>query len=873
MLVVEDTESNEILRFVVVDASVRLGEVKVGTQVKRFDPERVLSFFGTVEQHLMDLAGKYPESYRYLPRKTYEYLKPPPVIGEVYRSSSTEPRWLVDFFITKPLIQVGHVVLPKVQQIANTRLTRKWALESFYAPRLYFTQDLRDEKSDMNGWLCVLRAKDLPSVFRGPNRNDVLEHIKYQVPIIIEMEQKDDLETLLDWLVFVKKLKLTSPRLIFVVRSYNEWGDDIAKLLEIPRTMIMTSGATVVHLSTLIKTLREKFGDEWSRKLVFASSYPETQIGDSLVEILSFLLSRTVSATPTDLHRILGGNLLGLLPPYPKFIKFIQSKLVITAEGSLGHSSVKGLARFLEVLMKRTDIEVISADYLVTTNGEVDTNSMVITLLDGPEGPARCLALWMKRDGTLTVSGWHSKLADPLQIRNSELFTTLMQNAASSGDIVLDSPRHFDQFGNFLIKCLKLRDGKDILSALHYRVTIGAAEDGTVQLSPRDMKTLDVGEKDYVIVLHAESRRWWGAVVEEQKDSAEHTVKISEQDAVLFGIHENESVDVVRYDSFIQEIDEAVFSYQTFCESVTAEDNQYLYLHGSEARDQLKNRLLGLGTSVFMELPDDQVSLTLVESDPPLMEGQLGQINGTEVKYVPKMMLHDMNLVICISLDAGMDTTDVSIKTLYTIRRRLEPLTKIVPDVEAFLSTIDTKITRSEAAALIGLLIINEILLNRGEGKLGVVTVTDFAEKFSIQKGDTPQYYAEFSEDLLSPQVVEAIVYSILDSMRASSTRTEMSDAYRAVAELLEDFGDDLPTLVIMIGDSVSDPDEDSDPFLTSIASHSRYRLEFLALGTEFDEALAERLFRPIKGKVTRIESFRAYDIDSKLLDAIHDLC
>ena len=873
MLIVENTESNEILRFVVVDASVQLGEIKVGDQVKRFDPERVLTFFKTAEDHLLELANKYPDTFQYLPRKTYEYLRPPPILGEVYQSSASEPRWMVDFFITQPLIRVGHVTLPKNQQVANTRLTREWAIDSFYAPRLYVTQDLRFGRIDPKGWLCVLRAKDLRDVFKTQNRNDVLDHIKYQVPILIEMESPDDLPLLLEWLVFVKKLKLQAPRLILSLRSYEDWGDTVIQLLEIPRTHILTSGATVAQLTHLIEGLKEKFNSEWSRKLVFASSYPETQFGDSLVDIVSLLLSKIVKATPTDLHRILGGNILGLFPPSPRFFKYVESKNIITAEGNLGRASAKEIARFIEVLMKRTEISVVSADYMVNMEGEIDTDNMVITLFEDPAAPARCLAIRTERDGTLIVSGWHRKLADTLQVRNSELFTTLMRAAAKSGDLILDSPAHLNQFGQFLVKCLKLKDGKDLLSALHYRIKCVDREPGTVGVCPRDMKTLEVADRDVALLLHGDSTRWWGTKILSQRDIGDHEITMSQQDARLFGLGDGESVDIVRYDSIIQDLDDAVFAFHTNGDSVTAEDGAHLYLHSATIKEHLKSVLIGKGTTVFVGNPESQIKMTLVDSDPPLMEGQLARIESAEIRFIPKIMLRDMNIIICISLDAQMDTMDVGIKTLYSIKRRLEPLCEIVPEITTFLNNLDTRVTRAEAAALISLMVLNDLLANRGAGRLGLVTVADDAEKFSIQKGDTTQHYAEFSEDLSSKQVVEAMVYSILDAMRDSSTRTEMSNAYRAVAELLEDFGDELPTLVIMLGDSVRDPDEDPEPFLRSIAAHSRYRLVFLSLGTAPDDELAERMFESIRGGIININSVATFNIDNQIFSAIQDLC
>ncbi|MHA2068484.1 MAG: hypothetical protein ACXABY_29325, partial [Candidatus Thorarchaeota archaeon] len=108
MLVVEDTAEGEVRRFILVDALIQLGEVQAGSQNRVFDPNRVLSFYGMVENQLHDYSSKYPEAFKYIPRRAYVYLKKPPILSELYYDvSSSDVGWFADLFAVRPLLGVG----------------------------------------------------------------------------------------------------------------------------------------------------------------------------------------------------------------------------------------------------------------------------------------------------------------------------------------------------------------------------------------------------------------------------------------------------------------------------------------------------------------------------------------------------------------------------------------------------------------------------------------------------------------------------------------------------------------------------------------------------------------------------------------------
>ena len=121
MIVVEDTEANEIHRFIVVDSSIHLGIIRAGTNIRTFDPDRAFSYYSMVESQLHDFSSQYPGAFKYVPRRVYDYLRKPKLLSEFYHdsASSSQTSWITDYLVVKPLISLGDTMLPSLQQTAN----------------------------------------------------------------------------------------------------------------------------------------------------------------------------------------------------------------------------------------------------------------------------------------------------------------------------------------------------------------------------------------------------------------------------------------------------------------------------------------------------------------------------------------------------------------------------------------------------------------------------------------------------------------------------------------------------------------------------------------------------------------------------------
>ncbi|RDE16740.1 MAG: hypothetical protein C4K49_04250 [Candidatus Thorarchaeota archaeon] len=874
MIVVEDTASNEIRQFFVVDAMLQLGIVKAGTQVRVFDPGRALSYFAMVEDHLHDLATQYPGAFRYLPRRVYDYLKKPVILSELC-ASTLDPSmasWLVDMFFARPLIAVAGRSLPDSQQGRNSELTQRWSLALPYSPRLYHIQDMRNGRRSNPGWGCALTTADLQDIMRGMNGSDVLKYIKSGLPLFMELNTPDDTDALLRWLIGLRDTGLSSPNLFFAVRSHSTWGSKITQLLEIPNTRLLTCGATISSLTAIISDLRKNGqNSSWSTRLVFASAYPETHEGESISEILSYLFSRNLAASPEDLQRILGTNLLSILPPRPSFLSYVDNDDTVISEGQFGRLCLKELARVLMLLGTKGRQNILSVDHMLSNEGSVSASSAVVTLGESSAKAATSLAVLVERDGTLRVSGWKRTFAESLSSRKNDIYATLVRASTNSSGPVLDSPAHLNQFDLSVLKCLQVRNPQEILSGLHFAVDIRETKPGVMMISSDDMRALGVSDGETVLALEGGSGQWWSARAAEG-DAALRRVMVSRPDAQLVGLDSSAAVDLVKYEGHVADLREMIFAYEAIDPWTSGELSSHIHLHEDSIKKTLAGRAFGFGTRLYLGEQGQRFTMNLVRTEPELSSGQLGEAPSEGLVFRPAEAFEEINVILCLLMDQSMAVKDVNLSTDASVRRRLSSLMDNMPDLTEFLSGLEAQITRAQLAALVSLLTISQMAVNRTEGHLGFVVVSEQAHKYCIQKGNSVQASAEFAEDLPSHEVMTSLLLSIFDAARDVGGRLNVSVAYRSIAELLEDFGKDRPTLVVLIGSKLGGQEEESAPFLKAISDHERYRLDLLGVGEGFDDREARRLLRSVNGSIVPVRSFSAQVFDDYLLSAIRKL-
>ncbi|MHA1963037.1 MAG: hypothetical protein ACW97G_00505 [Candidatus Thorarchaeota archaeon] len=876
MIVVEDTEANEIHRFVVVDSSIHLGIIRAGTDIRTFDPDRAFSYYSMVESQLHDFSSQYPGAFKYLPRRVYDYLRKPKLLSEFCHGSvsASQSSWIADYLVVKPLISLGDSILPTLQQKANAESIYRWATIPPYSPRLHHLQDMRLDRRTEPGWGCVLRATDLQHILKGSNRTDLLENIKAGSPIFIELGPPSELDPLLEWLVLLKQAGLKTPTLILSVKNHKDWGKDITRLLDVPGSKVLTSGATISSLSTLIRHMRKNQSDiNWSKRLLFASAYPETQFGDSVSEVFSYLLSRNLAAEPDEIQRVLGGNMLSILPPRPRFLSYKENNASVMAEESLGKAAMNELARILQLLDARKILGMISLDYMIDNDGgQVHLDSAVLTL-KGPASPkAICLAILLEKNGAVMVSGWRPAFSESLVVRDGVLLDTLVRANAKLEGPIYGSPAHLTRFAQALLTCLQVDNPKEILSALHFGVEIAKSESGVFFMCDNDMNALEVTSGDYVLALDSNSGKWAAGEARQHPRCGERAIVVSESDAALFGFRNSSVVNLVRYEDEIVDISKAILSYDAPQNLDNAELSSFIHLHENEIRRSIDGILVGLDTQLSIGSEENVVNLCLENSEPQLLSGQVGRLTEDKTYFRPQQSFSEFNMILCISKGMKMRTKDVLLKTLHAARTQLSALSNKVPELRTFLDSLRKNASRSQIAALAALTVVNTLMHNQTEGRLALVTFGEAPEKFSIQRGKEVQPYVEFFQDLQSEEVLISLIYSILDSVDDVDGHEDMAGVYRSVAEYLEDFGTDRPTLALVLSNGVGAYDEEHLSFLKAISEHDRYRLDILSLGKNENTKSSLRLLKGLNSRVLPVETFSSQIFSGYILDFIESL-
>jgi hypothetical protein len=876
MIVVEDIEANEIHRFVVVDSSLQLGIVRAGQDIRTFDPDRAFSFYGIVENQLNDFASLYPGAFRYLPRRAYDYLRVPRLLREFYHGSTTssESTWVADYLVTKPLINLGETVLPALQQDANAASINRWATQPPHSPRLYHLQDMRSGRRTEPGWGCVLRTADLPLALKGPNRNDLLDYIKTDKPVFIELGPSEELDPLLEWLVLLKQAGLKTPRLVLGAKNHKEWGQNITRLLDVPGSKVLTSGATISSLSSLVRHMRKTQSDtDWSKRILFSSAYPETQFGDSISEIFSYLLSRNLAAEPEEIQRILGGNILSILPPRPAFLRYEENTTSVVAEESLGKAAMNELARILQILDAKKKLGIVSLDHMIENDGgSVYLDSCVLTL-KGPTSPtAISLALLLEKNGSVLVSGWKKAFSESLLARDGILLATLVRANAKLEGPIFGSPAHLTRFDEALLSCLHIENPRELLSALHFGIEIAKSESGVFFMCENDMKALEVSDEDHILALDINTGQWCAGIARKHPKCGERSIVVSEADASLFGFRNSTVVNLVRYEGEIAEIEKTVLSYYSLQPSSNSELSSFMHLHEKDVRESIKGVLMGIDTRLHVGGDENPIVMGVKYSKPQLLPGQVGRLSDSGVDFKPQQAFGDINVVLCISKSMKMKTKDVTLKTIHAAKTQLKPLIKLVPEIETFLSGTKKTASRSQIAALAALMIVNTLIHNRTEGRLALVTFNEIPEKFSIQRGKDVQSYVEFYEDLKSEEVLISLIYSIIDAVDDVEGYESTAGAYRSIAEYLEDFGPDRPTLALVLSNSPGTYDEEHLSFLRAISKHDRYRLDVLTLGKNGNQASSLRLLKGLNSNLIPVENFSSHAFTGYFLDLIDNL-
>lgn len=870
MIVVEDRTTNEVVRFLILDAYVKLGVIQYGADTQNFDPQRLYRYYALVENQLFDYANRYSDAFLYLPRRAYSHLSTPPILAEISASVATtdEARWFSDQFMVHPLTEISENDLPRYQQKSNVDSCYRWATQSENAIRLFHVADLDVDTIERIRWGTSIDASNLSRNIHGPVRNKLVAAVSKKLPLYIRIAQKDEISTLLEWLVLVKESGIKEFPILLSVEEHRGWERELSKLLQMPGMHLLTSGAAIASLSDIIKEMKRNPGERhWSEKIIFASSYPETQRGDSITEILSFLLSRNLGASRSEVQRILAGNLVNILTSITDQLDIEYNDASIYAEGLFGKSALREFLRLFRLLIAQKQVEVLSAEMVPDEAGShLDCTSLILTLRDLKRKRYRRVLIQKERDESLRIAGWKESYESILSSRNWVSLRT--QARASDKGPPLDSPSHISTFNRGLLTILGVRDTTSVLSSLHYKVQPKELEIGRIALCEEDIRAIGVQKGDIVIVLDADSEHYWGATVETASDCPTRKVGISPDDMQIYGLTESSQIDLVKNSDEIVPCESVLLTYRSTPRYTDAEIMSILHMLKDDLERAINGRLVGIGTRL---VTSTGLELEVNQTVPNLRRGELCLIKDAEIGIHPIDLLNEMNVILLMANGNEMIVRDGKVTNPRGVRRSLENLAKMIPEMKPFITDIQRYQTRWSIAAITALGLINVLRYNRSQGKFGLVFVDRLPRKFTIQKYRNTQDYINFDGDMRNDEIFKSLVYSILDAEEVSDVATDPKTMFRAAAEMAEDIEQERPTLMLLMLSELGNRDE-LYPYLQILAAHKNLHILIIVIGKQIGEIDAQ--IEDVKNlEIVCLKEYSSFDFHDLVIARVRQLC
>ncbi|MFX1370004.1 MAG: vWA domain-containing protein, partial [Promethearchaeota archaeon] len=330
-------------------------------------------------------------------------------------------------------------------------------------------------------------------------------------------------------------------------------------------------------------------------------------------------------------------------------------------------------------------------------------------------------------------------------------------------------------------------------------------------------------------------------------------------------------IDLAKYVGRVIDLEKANLAFETDSPSTSAELMAYVHLHYDDIISKLDSMFLGRGTILNFAGPM-QLKIHLANSQPILNQGQIGVLSQNRINLNPAQMHRAANVLLCISTDSSMQEKDIELRAMESIRRGFMDIKEDIGELQTFLNAVPDNPTRSQIIALAALMVLNSLSSNRTDGRFALVTFSDQARKFSVQKNERVLNFVEFASDFSSKEVMASLVYSILDTVDDTGGKLKAASAYRSIAELLEEFGRDRPTLVILLTSTIVDESDESEPFIRAIAQMSGYQLDVFSFDRNVNIEKAKTALRGLNARILPVRSFSGHIFDGYILDAFSHL-
>ncbi|TFG14775.1 hypothetical protein EU537_02215 [Candidatus Thorarchaeota archaeon] len=872
MIVVEDRDNGEIIRFFLVDANVNLGCIKAGNLEQEFGPERLLRYYNHLEDRIYEYAARYPDSFAYLPRQAYRYLMQPKAFKTISTGSmgETDHIWLADQFVGTALSSVSSKRLDTKQSIENARKVQKLATTSNFSMRLYALSDLGLALSKDEHWGLISDVHLLENLDDAAQKM-LKNAIRINLPIFVRLHKQQDITKLVAWLISVKERGLEPPKVLLIPHVLKKFNDNLLRLLDIPNTCLITTNASISNLSSVISGLKKNHPQNWAKKLAFGSGYPETQRGNSLSEIISFLLSRNLDLDHRELQLILGGNMLRLLPGRPPFLSFIETKSMVQARQHLGKVASGEISRIFRVIRRKDMRSFCSCDFFLEDEGGiVATNKAFLSVTKPGEKIATGIGLLTDQEDALELHGWNEGLSQYVDSRNAQGFLQTIESSLAANTKTLTDINDLQVFTDRVLESLRIGADEDVASSLHFILGTGVEEGINVSLHPQDMIALGLEEGDIIIILESNSRRWWGARACPNEHLDKRHLSTSRKVAEILNLKEDSRVDVLKYARDVCHPSDVVVKYDALPQSVSPILPSFFHLHESAIENILGTVFLGEGTNYKVVIGNRKINLELQSTKPEMEPGDLCDIKHSDIKFVPKCLMEEFNLIICLETSERMVVKNIPMNGPATVRARLNEGRLQSDGLKKLEERIQEQISMADASIAAILILLNSMVENRTLGRFSFLTYDKKIRKFTIQKGHDLDTSIGFKTEFSAKEVRDSLFYSVIDSAQEMIGSSNPELVHRAVAESLEDFGSDRPTLVMVFASEWSKDAEGSLPFLRAISKSENYQIDVFL--PEQNKLSKGQSGNNLKISFHSLERFSLHEFDKYVLKTVDEL-
>lgn len=427
MLEFEDTESGKIHRFYVVDAHHHIGSDVDGHNNRNpVAPGGTFDFYFKVGGRLSQLFSDKPDIFRFSP---HGFLNECIRNNEKWKDT-LDGTWVVDQTVVFPFNDdfkwreedVGNAVYWR----SNDNISR-WVTRAPYSFRLIgFGRVVPTEgklaineihrmveSMGLRGLKLHPRSDGWSSSIVSPEvKNVLVEAAKLNIPVLFDTRgfaQVMDIYEVTNMarseLQSTDKSLVANLKVIMAHIGFHLGHSELFTVLSHPNIYGDVSGVHDAGVPRLFEEAKEilqpnlgKYRN-WSEKILFGTDYNYFDVPHA-VQFISYVLSKEFPGTPEDAQRVLGSNILKLVPPLKRQTKTTFTKVHVPIE--LAELTERTLAKQVVGLVNNGSYDVSGIDFFIDphpnfqvrphdfkitisrkeNNNQEDINLIVLSVLD-----------------------------------------------------------------------------------------------------------------------------------------------------------------------------------------------------------------------------------------------------------------------------------------------------------------------------------------------------------------------------------------------------------------------------------------------------------------------------------------------------------